>query len=533
MSLREIFEGNPDDIVLSQPGLADLKRRDLRELQVATNSFLHSRGIPQGSRVGINIENEGAVEVTSLLGVMANHTAVPYYGMTSDECRRYLRSADLSCVIVGDAQSVLAKTAMQMRIPVHVLRPKQGGKAGEFFFDQKTAVRRIDTPADHDPKRVPLIIHTSGTTSEPKKVPLTNINLDAIVDNSRHAFNLTANDRLLSTFERVHISGVVSVMSTLAAGGSVYCTKGMKPEEFAKTLSDSKATWYSTVPPTWQSILRHANNRPLSELAPGHCLKKLRISAMHVPPRLMHDVATFVGKDATVYNAYSMTEAGQTAIMAHGEAGMRPSSPQVDIRVMSEKGMPLPEGQEGDIYVAGPHVTSGYLDNGQTEHFANIGGKHFFRTGDVGVMKDGKLQVIGRKKEVIMGPDISTSPTEIEDVLRQHAAVSDVAIFPVKNIGGAGEKVTAAVVLNKDVTVTSDNLQEIADGLRKFAGLKLKAEKLPEGFVFLPSLPVDPVSNKVQRLQMAERLGLPDGFDGVRHYSNLPEGPSQQGMRYE
>lgn len=514
MKFSTIFNAKGTDVVILQHDKEPLTRRDLNNLRVLMRSYLQARGIMDGSRIGINIENAGGVEITSLLCIMAHNTAIPHYGSVESEYERYLRNQNLSCIVVNDPNSPAATIATELNIPVLLLFAENETKAGAFHFE-KAVQPILDGPIQDDPARIPLIIHTSGTRSDPKRVKISNNNLSAIINNSRHSFQLDTSDRLLSTFERIHISGVVTVMAALAAGGSVYCTRGLKPKDFPQTLEVSQATWFSTVPTNMQAIL-NATAAPLQTLAPKHRLKRLRISGMFVPKQLMQDTARFAGRGVEVINAYSMTESGQTAYEVFDKnEGMVPSASTIKIKILSADGRVCNTEEEGEIIVSGPQVTIGYQDPGAESAFTVIEGVRYFRTGDVGYLQDEHLRIVGRMKETIKGPDITTSPLEIEDVLRRHPDVLDAAVFPVENHNGIGEKVTAAIVPKDGTDAGAEKWEAMAADLYTFVSRYLKAEKVPEGIVFVPALPVDPTSRKVQRLRLAATLGLEKGFTGV------------------
>lgn len=153
----------------------------------------------------------------------------------------------------------------------------------------------------------------------------------------------------------------------------------------------------------------------------------------------------------------------------------------------------LPEGTAGEVVIKGPGLTQGYLSNPEANLEAFVDG--WFRTGDIGVLQDGYLRLVGRRKEMILRGGENISPTEIEEVLRRHPAVVDAGCFGVED-EKYGETVAAAVVLAETVDERD---------LVRHCRASLAAYKVPEKIHVLPALPRTP-TGKLQRRRIADEI---------------------------
>ena len=137
------------------------------------------------------------------------------------------------------------------------------------------------------PDDVALVLHTSGTTSRPKIVPLTQRNLVRVGPQHRATLALTADDRCLNIMPLFHIHGLMAaVLSSLRAGASVFCTPGFNALQFFAWLDEAKPTWYTAVPTMHQAILaRAARNQDIVDAAK---LRFIRSSSSSLPPQVMH-----------------------------------------------------------------------------------------------------------------------------------------------------------------------------------------------------------------------------------------------------
>ena len=357
-----------------------------------------------------------------------------------------------------------------------------------------------------------LLLHTSGTTSRPKLVPLTHANLAVSARNIGATLELTPVDRCLNVMPLFHVHGLVaSLLASLAAGGSVTCTPGFHPLRMLDWLGESDPTWYTAVPTMHQALLARIDGKP----EPPARLRFIRSSSAALPRPVLEGLERTFG--VPVVEAYGMTEAAhQMASNPPTLAGRRPGSvgPAAgpEIAILSATGEELPAGALGEVAIRGANVFSGYERNPEANREAFTNG--WFRTGDEGTLdEDGYLTLQGRIKELINRGGEKISPAEIDERLLAHPAVAEAVAFALPD-ERLGEEVGAAVVLAAGHDAGERELQEfVAETLAPF--------KVPRRIVVVDEIPKGP-TGKLQRIGLAERLELrspnvgSDGHAGPR-----------------
>ncbi|MGA8259219.1 MAG: acyl--CoA ligase [Arenicellales bacterium] len=500
-TLQELLEaGAVDDPALLAPERPPLDFAGLRRQCARTVESLNALGIGRGDRVGIVLSN-GPEMAGSFLAVAHAATTAPLNpAYRRSELEFYLSDIGARAVVVEqDGDTPARQAARTLGIAVLELHHSPDDPAGVFELDGPhlgSAARTGHAAADD----IALILHTSGTTSRPKIVPLTHANLTASARNIAAALRLEARDRCMNVMPLFHIHGLVAaILASLGAGGSTYCTPGFNALKFFAWLADARPTWYTAVPTMHQAVLqRAARSRSIIE---AHPLRFIRSCSAALPVPVMHDLEETFG--APVIEAYAMTEAAhQMTCNPLPPAPRKPGSVGIaagpEVAVMDGDGRILDAGRTGEIVIRGENVTGGYENNpkANAENWTN----GWFRTGDQGVMdEDGYLRVTGRLKEIINRGGEKVSPKEIDDVLVEHPAVAQVVTFAVPH-PKLGEQIGAAVVVAE-----GRNIDEAE--LKAFAAERLAPFKVPEKIVFLEEIPKGP-TGKLQRIGLAGKLGL-------------------------
>jgi oxalate---CoA ligase len=347
---------------------------------------------------------------------------------------------------------------------------------------------------------VALVLHTSGTTSRPKIVPLRHINVTASAYHVGRSLALAPDDACLNIMPLFHIHGLIAaVLSSLAAGGSVCCTPGFNAFRFFSWFDEARPTWYTAVPTMHQALLPLAARN--AEIIARGRLRLIRSSSASLPPQVMAALEEAFG--VPVLESYGMTEAAHQ--MASNPLPPRPHYPGSvgvaagpEIAIMDDDGDLLAPGKLGEVVIRGRNVTAGYESNPEANARAFTHG--WFRTGDQGFLdEDGYLRLTGRLKEIINRGGEKISPLEVDTVLMDHPAVQQVVTFGIPH-DKLGEEVGAAVVLREGHALDEH-------GLREFAGERLAPFKVPRRVVFLSEIPKG-ATGKLQRIGLAGKLGL-------------------------
>ena len=493
---------------IGAPGRPSMSYAQLREQIARTAQALRAAGIDNADRVAIVLPNgpEMAVSFLAVAACCASAPLNPAY--KADEFEFYL--GDLNArLLIADARanSPAIEVARRLNVPVALLHAHSDGPAGAFTleFSGNDAARagssaRGSVQTDAVPDDIALVLHTSGTTSRPKIVPLSQRNVCASARNIRHTLALTAADRALNVMPLFHIHGLIAgLLAPLSAGGEISCTGGFDALQFFRWMAEVKPTWYTAVPTMHQAILGRASRS--ADVIRANPLRFLRSSSSALPTQVIRELEETFG--APLIEAYGMTEAAhQMACNPLPPAARKPGTvgraAGPEVAIMGEGGELLPAGATGEIVIRGENVTAGYQNNDKANAEAFVNG--WFRTGDQGVMDaEGYLSITGRLKEIINRGGEKVSPREVDEVLMDHPAVRQVVTFAMPH-DKLGEDVAAAVVLREGVQATEKDLRE-------FVGGRLAAFKVPRKIVFLDEIPKG-ATGKLQRIGLAQKLGL-------------------------
>jgi acyl-CoA synthetase (AMP-forming)/AMP-acid ligase II len=478
----------------------------LRRLAARTTAHLNELGVGRGDRVAIVLPNGPEMAAAFVAIANAATTAPLNPAYREEEFDFYLGDLNAKALVLlaGDHSPAVA-VARRRGVAVLRLVVPAGAAAGEFDLEAETRAARIaESPGDAEPGDVALVLHTSGTTSRPKIVPLTHANVCASAGHIVATLALTPADRCLNIMPLFHIHGLMAAtLASFAAGGSLYATGGFNALRFFGWLDDARPTWYTAVPTMHQAILARAARNPGSVAAAR--LRFIRSSSASLPPQVMTELERLFG--CPVIESYGMTEAAhQMASNPLPPAPRYPGSVGIAagplIAIMDGTDRLLPPEAAGEVVISGPNVTAGYESNPEAnaKAFAVVDGQRWFRTGDEGRLDEaGYLRLTGRLKEIINRGGEKVSPLEVDAVLMDHPAVAQVVTFAVRH-DKLGEEVGAAVVLREGAAAAEQEL-------RDFAAQRLADFKVPRRVVVLDEIPKG-ATGKLQRIGLAKRLGL-------------------------
>jgi acyl-CoA synthetase (AMP-forming)/AMP-acid ligase II/acyl carrier protein len=472
-----------------------------------TVGTLNALGIGRTDRVAIVLPN-GPEMAVAFLAVACAATCAPLNPAYREEDFEFYLS-DLQAralLLLAGAQSPARAVAARLGIPTLELIPSPDEPAGHFALHGPAQPRYSMPRTVRDQAGqaglataddVALVLHTSGTTSRPKAVPLTHANLYASAQHIRQTLGLTPNDCCLNILPLFHIHGLVAaLLASLAASASICCSPGFAADAFFDWLDTCHPTWYTAVPTMHQAILRHATAH--QGLISRTHLRFMRSSSAALPRKAMADLERTFG--APVIEAYGMTEAAhQMASNPLPPTQRKPGSvgPAAgpEVAIIDDKGNLLAQGATGEVAIRGPNVMGGYLNNPDANARAFVNG--WLRTGDQGYLdSDGYLFLTGRIKEIINRGGEKVNPVEVDGALLEHPSVVQAVTFPIPH-PTLGEDVLAAVVLQEGTSVTGREL-------RAYAFSRLAAFKVPTEILVVSEIPKGP-TGKLQRLGLAQR----------------------------
>jgi fatty-acyl-CoA synthase len=453
------------------------------------------------------------VFATARLGVVL----VPVNFMLGpDEIAFILRHSGARGIVAEDALAPTAEKALAAAgveggvrgwIPLSEATPAPGWEDVDGWWTDGP-----DTPpdvlvADDDPLR---LMYTSGTESRPKGVMLSSRSLIAQYVSCVVDGGMDADDVELHSLPMYHCAQLDCFFSVdVYLGATSVILPGPDPAAILATIARERVTKLFCPPTVWISLLRHPDfdTTDLSSLRKGY------YGASAMPVEVLRELQRRL-PDVQLWNFYGQTEMAPLATILRpheqlpraGSAGR--AALNVETILVDDDGRPVPPGQVGEIVHRSPHAALGYYEDEEKTAEAFVGG--WFHSGDLGVMtEDGYLTVVDRKKDMIKTGGENVASREVEEVLYEHPAVAECAVFGIRHPYWI-EAVTAVVVAR-------DGRAPGEDELLGFCRERLAAFKVPKYVVLADALPKNPSGKILKRELRAAHAGLAEGdTEGAR-----------------
>jgi fatty-acyl-CoA synthase len=422
-------------------------------------------------------------------------TGMPFtplnYRLSDEDLRKLLARTAPSAAIVDD--DMLARVE---NTPGVTLIARSAFEAGCLDPDNRSQ------PLPEVDPDVAVLLFTSGTTGEPKGAILRHQQLTAYVVTTVEFLHAEEDEAALVSVPPYHIAGISAVLTGVYGGRRIVYLPNFTPEAWVETAISEKITHAMAVPTMVGRILDVLEAR--GESLPH--LRALSYGGGRMPQPVIERAMRLLPNVGFV-NAYGLTETSSTiAVLGpedhrdaieseHEHIRRRLGSvgkplPTLEVEIRGPDGEVLPAGVPGEIYVRGDQVAGEYL------HRKAISDDGWFATNDGGWLDEhGYLFVDGRLDDVIVRGGENISPGEIEDVLRDHPAVADVAVLGLPDEQW-GESV-AAVIVPKDGTPA-------ADELAAWVKARLRSTKTPQTWEFREALPYNETGKLLRRVLKAE-----------------------------
>jgi acyl-CoA synthetase (AMP-forming)/AMP-acid ligase II len=524
--LLEAAERYPD-----KPAISEIRKscsyRTLLEGAKRIAAWLMDERVQTGDRIGILIDDPAEYAMAYFGILMAGGVVVAINSQTSArslwnviddaEISVLLTHGKFSQCIQDITQSMpslrlIALSGPPQRIVSHPRARCEN--LTDILHGPQRPGREERVPPD-DPDALAQLVYTSGTTGKPKGVMLTHANLMANTRSIVEYLGLTAEERHMVVLSFFYSFGNSILLSHVAAGATMIVHHSMVyPKVVLDLMSRERATGLSGVPSTFAVLLSSAALRSYS----FPCLRYIAQAGGPMSPRLAQQVKSAF-PDADLYIMYGQTEASPRLSYLHPDDFHRkPGSigkaiPGVTLLVCDNNGAPVRPGEIGEIVARGDNIMAGYWKD--PEATARVLRKEGLWTGDMARLDDeGYLYVVGRNSEIIKSGAHRIGPREIEDVILEHPAVKEVAVFGIDD-EILGEAIAACIIKANGAACSSN---DILLHCRQI----LPAYKVPGHIFFVECFPTTP-AGKVQKNELKKIvLAAPEACSARRE----AEGPA-------
>jgi long-chain acyl-CoA synthetase len=474
---------------------------DSRSNRVA-NALL-AEGVGAGDRVAVIAKNCQAIfETLFALRKIGAVQVTVNWRLAPDEMRYIIADAEATIVFVGrELADGLASVVSRLPLARKVIAIDGANAHGFLPYELWLAAAPVDDPGCRsDPDAVALQLYTSGTTGRPKGVMLMNRSLFAFVRSAEAVFRGSPDAVHIQALPLFHVGGMNWSLQAFAQGSHCVAFRDFDPDTVIREIEHRRATHLMTVPMVIQMLL----SRPTVRTADFSSLQVICYGGSTIPEKVLRDAISTFG--CGMYGMYGATELSFGATILTPEEhvdGARPELlrscgrplPGSVIQVVDPATLqPVPDATPGEIWFHSPQCGLGYWKQ-PTATAATFRSDGWYRTGDVGYVRDGYIYLSDRLNDMIISGGENIYPAEIERVLLEHADVSEVVAFGIPDATW-GEAVHAVVV--QAAGATADTQALIA-----FARERLARYKCPRSIAFADALPRNP-SGKVQRAVLRE-----------------------------
>jgi acyl-CoA synthetase (AMP-forming)/AMP-acid ligase II len=486
----------PDHAALIEDGTV-WSYRDLDRHVREVAAHLTSLGVRPGDRVMIVSEN-----CIALAALLLAASRIDAWAIVSNP-RLSARELDLirdhsgarRMLFTNGVSKEAAAHAARCHAQTHAIGPL--ADIGVTALNESAAAE----PVEQDPARqVAVLIYTSGTTGTPKGVMLTHANLLISAGITAQFRQMGPEDKVYVVLPISHIVGISLLIMTLMVGGAVRLVSRYEPAALAKAMAEEGITILNGVPATYQRLLEYKAVSGVKRLDRGS-LRIIAVAGAPLDLSLKQRVEQELG--LSLSNGYGITECSP------GISGVRYDAPRddhavgtllpgVEARVRTLDGIPVANGQTGELHVRGPNVMRGYYrDPALTA--AVIDSEGWFNTGDLARFEGDILYIVGRTKEMIIRSGFNVYPAEVEAVLNSHKAVVQSAVVG-RRVEGNEEVVAFVQLLSGAGVTASDLMAAIAPQLTSY--------KRPSEIIVLDALPATS-TGKILKHKLAESLREP------------------------
>ncbi|TDO15315.1 fatty acyl-CoA synthetase [Halomonas ventosae] len=473
------------------------------ELDRAANRVanrLLAQGLSPGDRLAVYGKNSDAYVITWLAATRAGLIHVPInFALSSEELSYILEQSGASGLLsdLSLADKVAAaSSAVDLTLSGTLHAPKSDGfdvlKAARSEGDDK------EPSVELDGQSLAQLLYTSGTTTAPKAAMMTHQALLAEYMACMVELDIKADEPMLAALPLYHSAQIhVFLMPALLLGATVHLREAPAPDDCLAQIERHGIVSFFAPPTVWIGLLHH----PEFDRHELNQLKKAYYGASIMPVPVLEELRRRI-PGVGLYNCYGQSEIAPLAtVLRPEEHDARPASAgrpilTVETRIVDAEMNDVPPGEHGEVVHRSPQLLTGYWDKPEMTEEAFLGG--WFHSGDVGYLDEaGYLFIVDRIKDVINTGGVVVASREVEEVLFQHPAVSEVAV-----IGMPDEKWIEAIIA---VVVLKEGEEVSETALIEHAREHMAHYKVPKQVHFSDALPKS-TSGKILKRHLRKEL---------------------------
>jgi acyl-CoA synthetase (AMP-forming)/AMP-acid ligase II len=472
-------------------------------------------GVKKGDRVSfLQVNCNQCVETYFAVAKMGAIYLPLNFRAKEKELTYMLNTAEATVFIVGDRYVPMVQSVSpEVKSLKHLISIEKKHDDMLYYEDILKDSSPDEVVTEIDDKDTTILMYTAGTTGFPKGVMLSHTSFSTYVLENVTPPDPEIEERNILTVPLYHVAGIQAMMAAIYGARTLVMERQFEPEEWMTLVETEKANRAMMVPTMLKQLLDHPNFKK-------HDLTSLKVITYGAAPMPLPVIRKAMDEfpDVSFINAFGQTETASTITALGPEDHHITGTPEekekklkrlasigkpmadVQMKVVDDAGNTLGPGEVGEILARGPRVMSGYWKD-EEKTAKTIDKDGWVHTGDVGyVDEDGYYFLAGRSSDIIIRAGENISPEELENVIREHPGVEDVAVIGVPDETW-GEEPRAVVIPKKGVKVTEEEIMELCRQ-------KLASFKRPRSVVFVDELPRNPMGKLVKR-EIREKYGKP------------------------
>jgi len=487
---------------------------ELNEKAERLANFLMNRGIGRDDKVAIWLPNipEWIVAWFAIpkIGAVVVPTDPWYKG---GEIEYMFNDSDTRAVITTEEYGkynfldILEEKKTDLdRVETVILKEGESDKFDSLSFEEayekgkdwKEDQDYLERKENTDPDDVTFILYTSGTTGKPKGVMLSHYQIVKNAHDQGEILQTSEDDKLVIPVPFSHCFGNVMSITLMASfGGTMIPLVEFEPHKALKLVEKEEATMIHGVPTMFIRELEVLKEEDYDTSS----LRTGIMAGSSCPVETMKSVINDMGCNVSI--TYGLTEASPGVTMTRFDDSVEDRvetvgrvMPDQEIKIVDDQGNELPPGETGELLVKGYNVMKGYYNKPEaTEQTIEDGWLH---SGDLAIMDErGYVEIVGRKKDMVIVGGLNVYPREIEEYLIEHEEIQEVAVVGVPD-DELGEVVAAAAVPTEGSDLTAQDVVDFVYG-------EIASAKVPRYVEITDDLPVSG-RGKVQKFKLREQL---------------------------